>query len=216
MSTAQVAVTTKSDWTSDQEVRWCPGCGDYGILLAVQTLMPELGVNPENTVFISGIGCSSRFPYYMNTYGMHSIHGRAPAIATGVATARPDLDVWVITGDGEMLMGIGGLATVAVQKPSNLAICIVDNQRYGETGMQETHTAHGVDLPAMAAGAGFQTTSTVYTSAELNAAIPVLYNEPGPVFVDVKITAVDQPMTLPPRDGPTLKHRFRENLLGSI
>ena len=98
MSTAQVAVTTKSDWTSDQEVRWCPGCGDYGILLAVQTLMPELGVNPENTVFISGIGCSSRFPYYMNTYGMHSIHGRAPAIATGVATARPDLDVWVITG----------------------------------------------------------------------------------------------------------------------
>ena len=83
MSTAQVAVTTKKDWTSDQEVRWCPGCGDYGILLAVQTLMPELGVAPENTVFISGIGCSSRFPYYMNTYGMHSIHGRAPAIATG-------------------------------------------------------------------------------------------------------------------------------------
>ena len=101
MSTAQVAVTTKKDWTSDQEVRWCPGCGDYGILLAVQQLMPELGVDPENTVFVSGIGCSSRFPYYMNTYGMHSIHGRAPAIATGVAIARPDLDVWVITGDGD-------------------------------------------------------------------------------------------------------------------
>ena len=84
MSTAQVAVTTKKDWTSNQEVRWCPGCGDYGILLAVQQLMPELGVAPENTVFISGIGCSSRFPYYMNTYGMHSIHGRAPAVATGV------------------------------------------------------------------------------------------------------------------------------------
>ncbi len=78
MSTAQVAVTTKKDWSSDQEVRWCPGCGDYGILLAVQTLMPDLGIAPENTVFISGIGCSSRFPYYMNTYGMHSIHGRAP------------------------------------------------------------------------------------------------------------------------------------------
>ena len=77
MPTAQVAVTTKKDWTSDQEVRWCPGCGDYGILLAVQTLMPELGTSPENTVFLSGIGCSSRFPYYMNTYGMHSIHGRA-------------------------------------------------------------------------------------------------------------------------------------------
>ena len=81
--------------SSDQEVRWCPGCGDYGILQAVQQLMPELGIAPENTVFISGIGCSSRFPYYMNTYGMHSIHGRAPAIATGVAVARPDLDVWV-------------------------------------------------------------------------------------------------------------------------
>ena len=121
-----------------------------------------------------------------------------------------------VAGDGEMLMGMGTLATIAVQSPPNLAVCVIDNQRYGETGMQETHTAHGVDLPAMAAGAGFQTTSTVYTSAELNAAIPVLYNEPGPVFVDVKITAVDQPMTLPPRDGPTLKHRFRENLLGSI
>src|SRR4051794_35918939 len=107
MSDTIVPVTTKKDWTSDQEVRWCPGCGDYGILLAVQQLMPELGSKPENTVFISGIGCSSRFPYYMNTYGMHSIHGRAPAIATGVAVARPDLDVWVITGDGDGL-SIGG------------------------------------------------------------------------------------------------------------
>ena len=142
--------------------------------------------------------------------------GGAVLTGLGLALAQPKRRVLVITGDGEMLMGVGGLATVAVQKPSNLAICIVDNQRYGETGMQETHTAHGVDLAAMAAGAGFQTTSTVYTSAELNTAILVLYNEPGPVFVDVKITAVDQPMTLPPRDGPTLKHRFRENLLGSI
>ena len=102
-----VALTTKKNWMSDQEVRWCPGCGDYGILQAVQTLMPDLGVPLERTVFVSGIGCSSRFPYYMNTYGMHSIHGRAPAIATGVATARPDLDVWVITGDGDAL-SIGG------------------------------------------------------------------------------------------------------------
>ncbi len=128
MSTAQVAVTTKSDWTSDQEVRWCPGCGDYGILLAVQTLMPELGVNPENTVFISGIGCSSRFPYYMNTYGMHSIHGRAPAIATGVATARPDLDVWVITGDGDGL-SIGGNHLIhALRRNVNLNISVVQQQ----------------------------------------------------------------------------------------
>ena len=107
MSDTIVPITTKKDWTSDQEVRWCPGCGDYGILLAVQQLMPDLGIAPENTVFISGIGCSSRFPYYMNTYGMHSIHGRAPAIATGLAVARPDLDVWVVTGDGDGL-SIGG------------------------------------------------------------------------------------------------------------
>src|SRR5256885_5076095 len=99
--------TTKKDWSSDQEVRWCPGCGDYSILTAVQMMMPDLGVKRENTVFLSGIGCSSRFPYYMNTYGLHSIHGRAPAIATGLAVARPDLDVWVITGDGDGL-SIGG------------------------------------------------------------------------------------------------------------
>jgi 2-oxoglutarate ferredoxin oxidoreductase subunit beta len=89
MTDTAVPPTSRKDWTSDQEVRWCPGCGDYSILTAVQLLMPDLGVRPESTVFISGIGCSSRFPYYMNTYGMHSIHGRAPAIATGLAVARP-------------------------------------------------------------------------------------------------------------------------------
>ena len=141
MSTAQVAVTTKSDWTRDQEVRWCPGCGDYGILLAVQTLMPELGVNPENTVFISGIGCSSRFPYYMNTYGMHSIHGRAPAIATGVATARPDLDVWVITGDGDGL-SIGGNHLIhALRRNVNLNILLFNNRIYGLTKGQYSPTS---------------------------------------------------------------------------
>ncbi|HXR53690.1 MAG TPA: thiamine pyrophosphate-dependent enzyme, partial [Acidimicrobiales bacterium] len=105
--TTAIPVTTRKDWTSDQEVRWCPGCGDYSILAAVQMLMPDLGVRRESTVFLSGIGCAARFPYYMNTYGMHSIHGRAPAIATGLATTRPDLDVWVITGDGDAL-SIGG------------------------------------------------------------------------------------------------------------
>src|SRR5579862_7696615 len=93
---------TVKDFKTDQEVRWCPGCGDYAILAAVQGLMPTLGLRRENIVFVSGIGCSSRFPYYMNTYGMHSIHGRAPAIATGLATSRPDLSVWVVTGDGEI------------------------------------------------------------------------------------------------------------------
>ena len=136
-----VAVTTKKDWASDQEVRWCPGCGDYGILQAVQQLMPELGSTPENTVFISGIGCSSRFPYYMNTYGMHSIHGRAPAIATGVAVARPDLDVWVITGDGDGL-SIGGNHLIhALRRNVNLNILLFNNRIYGLTKGQYSPTS---------------------------------------------------------------------------
>ena len=131
MTDTIVPVTTKKDWTSDQEVRWCPGCGDYGILQAVQMLMPDLGVRPENTVFVSGIGCSSRFPYYMNTYGVHSIHGRAPAIATGIKTARPDLDVWVITGDGDGL-SIGGNHLIhALRRNVNLTILMFNNRIYG-------------------------------------------------------------------------------------
>jgi 2-oxoglutarate ferredoxin oxidoreductase subunit beta len=141
MSDTIVSLTTKKDWTSDQEVRWCPGCGDYGILLAVQQLMPDLGVNPENTVFVSGIGCSSRFPYYMNTYGVHSIHGRAPAIATGVAVARPDLDVWVITGDGDGL-SIGGNHLIhALRRNVNLTILLFNNRIYGLTKGQYSPTS---------------------------------------------------------------------------
>ncbi|HET9731873.1 MAG TPA: 2-oxoacid:ferredoxin oxidoreductase subunit beta [Acidimicrobiales bacterium] len=133
--------TTRKDWTSDQEVRWCPGCGDYSILAAIQMLMPELGVRRENTVFVSGIGCSSRFPYYMNTYGMHSIHGRAPAIATGLATARPDLDVWVITGDGDGL-SIGGNHLIhALRRNVNLNIVLFNNQIYGLTKGQYSPTS---------------------------------------------------------------------------
>jgi 2-oxoglutarate/2-oxoacid ferredoxin oxidoreductase subunit beta len=133
--------TTKKDWTSDQEVRWCPGCGDYSILTAVQMLMPELGVARENTVFVSGIGCSSRFPYYMNTYGMHSIHGRAPAVATGLAVARPDLDVWVITGDGDGL-SIGGNHLIhALRRNVNLTILLFNNQIYGLTKGQYSPTS---------------------------------------------------------------------------
>ena len=94
---------TAKDFKSDQEVRWCPGCGDYAILAGVQAFLPELGIPRENLVFVSGIGCAARFPYYVETFGMHSIHGRAPAIATGLATSRPDLSVWVVTGDGDAL-----------------------------------------------------------------------------------------------------------------
>ncbi len=141
MSDTAVNLTSKKDWSSDQEVRWCPGCGDYSVLTAVQLLMPELGVRPENMVFVSGIGCSSRFPYYMNTYGIHSIHGRAPAVATGVAVARPDLSVWVITGDGDGL-SIGGNHLIhALRRNVNLKILLFNNQIYGLTKGQYSPTS---------------------------------------------------------------------------
>jgi 2-oxoglutarate ferredoxin oxidoreductase subunit beta len=129
------------DFKSDQEVRWCPGCGDYAILSAVQGFMPELGLAKENIVFVSGIGCSSRFPYYMNTYGMHSIHGRAPAIATGLATSRRDLSVWVVTGDGDAL-SIGGNHLIhALRRNVNLKILLFNNRIYGLTKGQYSPTS---------------------------------------------------------------------------
>ena len=131
----------KKDFTSDQEVRWCPGCGDYVILAAVQGFLPELGLKRENIVFVSGIGCSSRFPYYLDTYGMHSIHGRAPAIATGLATSRRDLSVWVITGDGDAL-SIGGNHLIhALRRNVNLTILLFNNKIYGLTKGQYSPTS---------------------------------------------------------------------------
>src|SRR5213078_689122 len=124
---------TAKDFRTDQEVRWCPGCGDYAILAALQSFMPELRIERENTVFISGIGCAARFPYYMNTYGMHSIHGRAPAIATGLATSRPDLSVWIVTGDGDAL-SIGGNHFIhALRRNINFKILLFNNRIYGLT-----------------------------------------------------------------------------------
>lgn len=129
------------DYKTDQEVRWCPGCGDYAILAAVQGFMPELGVKKENIVFVSGIGCSSRFPYYMNTYGVHSIHGRAPAIATGISVSRPDLSVWVVTGDGDAL-SIGGNHLIhALRRNVNLKILLFNNRIYGLTKGQYSPTS---------------------------------------------------------------------------
>jgi 2-oxoglutarate ferredoxin oxidoreductase subunit beta len=129
------------DFKTDQEVRWCPGCGDYAILSAVQSFMPELGLRKENIVFVSGIGCSSRFPYYMDTYGMHSIHGRAPAIATGLASSRPDLSVWVVTGDGDAL-SIGGNHLIHVLRRNvNLKILLFNNRIYGLTKGQYSPTS---------------------------------------------------------------------------
>ncbi len=131
----------RKDFETDQDVRWCPGCGDYAILATVQRLMPELEVKKENIVFISGIGCSSRFPYYMNTYGMHSIHGRAPAIATGLKSSRPELDVWIITGDGDSL-SIGGNHLIHLMRRNvNVQLLLFNNQIYGLTKGQYSPTS---------------------------------------------------------------------------
>ncbi|MCC6478168.1 2-oxoacid:ferredoxin oxidoreductase subunit beta [Sphingorhabdus sp.] len=133
--------SSPKDWETDQEVRWCPGCGDYAILKAVQRTMPELGRKPEDTVFISGIGCSSRFPYYMETYGFHTIHGRAPAVATGVKLANPDLDVWIITGDGDAL-SIGGNHTMhLLRRNLDCQILLFNNEIYGLTKGQYSPTS---------------------------------------------------------------------------
>ena len=135
------APQNRKEFTSDQEVRWCPGCGDYAVLAAVQGFLPDLGLKRENIVFVSGIGCSSRFPYYLDTYGMHSIHGRAPAIATGLATARSDLSVWVVTGDGDAL-SIGGNHLIhSLRRNVNLKILLFNNRIYGLTKGQYSPTS---------------------------------------------------------------------------
>ncbi len=132
---------TRKDFGSDQEVRWCPGCGDYAVLAAVQGFLPDLGLRKENITFVSGIGCSSRFPYYLDTYGMHSIHGRAPSIATGLATSRPDLSVWVVTGDGDAL-SIGGNHLIhAMRRNVNMTILLFNNRIYGLTKGQYSPTS---------------------------------------------------------------------------
>src|SRR6188768_4386860 len=160
---------SKKDLETDQDVRWCPGCGDYAILATVQRTLANLGIKRENTVFISGIGCSSRFPYYMNTYGFHTIHGRAPAVATGLKIARPELDVWVATGDGDAL-SIGGNHTIhMLRRNVGLKVLLFNNKIYGltkgqyspnsELGKKAKSTPMGsIDYPidpvSMALGAG--------------------------------------------------------------
>jgi len=132
---------TKKDFESDQDVRWCPGCGDYAILSAVQKTMPDLGIPREDIVFISGIGCSSRFPYYMNTYGFHTIHGRAPAIATGLKLARPELKVFVVTGDGDGLSIGGNHLLHVLRRNVDVTILLFNNRIYGLTKGQYSPTS---------------------------------------------------------------------------
>jgi 2-oxoglutarate/2-oxoacid ferredoxin oxidoreductase subunit beta len=156
MATATLPPLTKKDFQTDQEVRWCPGCGDYAILSAVQSVFPELGIPREKFVVISGIGCSSRFPYYMNTYGFHTIHGRAPAVATGVKLLRPDLEVWVATGDGDAL-SIGGNHTIhMLRRNVGLKVLLFNNRIYGLTKGQYSPTSEF----------GKKTKSTPYGSAD--------------------------------------------------
>jgi 2-oxoglutarate ferredoxin oxidoreductase subunit beta len=144
MSTIETAIKpplTAKDFATDQEVRWCPGCGDYSILAQVQKIMPGLGIPKEDIVIISGIGCSSRFPYYMNTYGMHSIHGRATAIASGLKATRPELSVWIVTGDGDGL-SIGGNHTIhLLRRNFDVNIMLFNNQIYGLTKGQYSPTS---------------------------------------------------------------------------
>jgi 2-oxoglutarate ferredoxin oxidoreductase subunit beta len=160
---------SRKDFVSDQDIRWCPGCGDYSILTNVQKVMPELGVPRENIVFVSGIGCSSRFPYYMNTYGFHTIHGRAPAFASGIKSARPELSVWVVTGDGDGLSIGGNHLLHTIRRNLNLQILLFNNRIYGLTKGQYSPTSrpgsksksspqgaidHPVDPISFALGAG--------------------------------------------------------------
>jgi 2-oxoglutarate/2-oxoacid ferredoxin oxidoreductase subunit beta len=153
MSEAVKLKLSKKDLESDQDVRWCPGCGDYAILATVQRTLAQLGIKRENTVFVSGIGCSSRFPYYMNTYGFHTIHGRAPAIASGLKVTRPELDVWVITGDGDGL-SIGGNHMIhALRRNMDLKIILFNNQIYGLTkGQYSPTSAIGTRAPSTPTG----------------------------------------------------------------
>ena len=193
---------TRKDFSSDQEVRWCPGCGDYAILATVQSFLPELGIARENIVFVSGIGCSSRFPYYVETYGMHSIHGRAPAIATGLATSRPDLSVWVVTGDGDAL-SIGGNHLIhALRRNVNLKILLFNNQIYGLTKGQYSPTSEqgkitkstpmgSLDRPfnpvsmALGAEATFVARSVDSDRAHLTSVLKAAADHPGTALVEI-------------------------------
>ncbi len=193
---------TRADFQTDQEVRWCPGCGDFTILAAVQSFMASMGVPREKIAIISGIGCSSRFPYYMNTYGMHGIHGRAPAIASGLASSRPDLSVWVVTGDGDAL-SIGGNHLIhALRRNVNLKILLFNNQIYGLTKGQYSPTsepgkltkstpAGSIDYPfnpislALGAEASFVARTLDMDRNGTLAALQGAYDHPGSAFIEI-------------------------------
>jgi 2-oxoglutarate ferredoxin oxidoreductase subunit beta len=199
---AAVPVLTKKDFQTDQEVRWCPGCGDYAILSAVQSVMPELGIPREKLVVVSGIGCSSRFPYYVNSFGFHTIHGRAPAVATGIKITRPELEVWVATGDGDAL-SIGGNHFIhLLRRNVGLKVLLFNNKIYGltkgqysptsEVGKKAKSTPYGsVDRPflplslALGAEATFVARSVDVFQPHLKATLKKAAAHKGTVFIEI-------------------------------
>lgn len=200
--TTETKTLTKKDFQSDQEVRWCPGCGDYAILSAVQTVFPDLGIPREKFVVVSGIGCSSRFPYYMNTYGFHTIHGRAPAVATGLKMSRPDLDVWVITGDGDALSIGGNHFMHMLRRNVGLKVLLFNNRIYGLTKGQYSPTSEvgkrtkstplgSLDAPfnplsvALGAGATFVARSVDIFQPHLKATLKRAAEHEGTAFIEI-------------------------------
>jgi len=201
MNAISTITTTLKDWESDQEVRWCPGCGDYAILKAVQRTLPELGADPAKTVFVSGIGCSSRFPYYVESYGFHTIHGRAPAVATGIKLANPELDIWLVTGDGDG-MSIGGNHTMHfLRRNINSQVLLFNNEIYGLTKGQYSPTSRlgthspttplgSVDRPALpcafALGAGARFIARGFdVSKHLPEVLKAAHAHKGAAFVEI-------------------------------
>ena len=201
MNAIATITTTLKDWESDQEVRWCPGCGDYAILKAVQRTLPEIGANPATTVFVSGIGCSSRFPYYIASYGFHTIHGRAPAVATGIKLSNPELDIWLVTGDGDG-MSIGGNHTMhLIRRNLNIQIMLFNNEIYGLTKGQYSPTSRegtnsptsplgSVDRPALpcafALGAGARFIARGFdVSKHLPEVLKAAHAHKGAAFVEI-------------------------------
>ena len=198
----EIPTTTRADWQSDQEVRWCPGCGDYAILKSVQSVFPELGVPRESFVVISGIGCSSRFPYYLDTFGFHTIHGRAPALATGLKLTRPDLEVWVVTGDGDGLSIGGNHLLHALRRNVGIKILLFNNRIYGltkgqysptsEVGKRTSSTPFGsIDNPfnplsvAIGAGATFVARSVDVLQPHLKEVLRQAAAHEGTAFVEI-------------------------------
>jgi len=199
---AAVSALSAKDFASDQDVRWCPGCGDYSILANLQRVMPELGLPRESFVFVSGIGCSSRFPYYMNTYGFHTIHGRAPAFASGIKAARPDLSVWVVTGDGDGLSIGGNHLLHTIRRNLDLQILLFNNRVYGLTkgqysptsrvGMMTKSTPDGsIDYPvdpiafALGSGATFVARTVDVDAMHLQGVLRRAYEHRGTAFVEI-------------------------------